>query len=111
MGVWARVLPFGRTGALPAGGQYSRVESSLGLLQLLVELVVEARRAARQPELRQAALLPRPKPRPNVGRPGEVAPLGRKLSEGPLSQGPRNPVPCIRFTCGILLPRTPETKG
>ena len=28
VGVWARVLPFGRTGALPSGGQYSRVESS-----------------------------------------------------------------------------------
>ena len=27
VGVWARVLPFGRTGALPSGGQYSRVES------------------------------------------------------------------------------------
>ena len=26
VGVWARVLPFGRTGALPSGGQYSRVE-------------------------------------------------------------------------------------
>ena len=27
VGVWARVLPFGRSGALPSGGQFCRVES------------------------------------------------------------------------------------